>query len=229
MKTKPVLWSLILVLTLALSACGTGNANAPATGVPAVDAPATGEAEAATPAPAVQDGAGTEVLSDLLPSDYADALSARNQLALGTLRLEGTEHAVTPEQAQTLAFLWQGLKALGGDSMAASEETAAVQQQIEEAMTEAQLQAIRDMQLTSVDLNAFYEEQGIPMPTPNPDNPDAAPGSQQGRNMTDEERAARRAAREAAGEAPVEGGGAGAARRDALMDAVIALLVERAG
>lgn len=223
MKMKPVLWSLVLVLALVLSACGTGSAEAPVTSAP--------DASAATPAPAVQDGAGTEALSDLLPSDYADALSARNQLALGTLRLEGTEHAVTPEQAQTLAFLWQGLKALGGDSMAASEETAAVQQQIEEAMTEAQLQAIRDLQLTSVDLNAFYEELGIPMPTPNPDNPDAAPGSQQGRNMTDEERAARRAAREAAGEAPVEGGGggAGAARRDALMDAVIALLVERAG
>lgn len=228
MKMKPVLWSLVLVLALGLSACGTGSAEAPGTSAPVTSAP---DASAATPAPAAEDGAGTEALSDLLPSDYADALSARNQLALGTLRLEGTEHAVTPEQAQTLSFLWQGLKALGGDSMAASEETAAVQQQIEEAMTEAQLQAIRDLQLTSVDLNAFYEEQGLPIPTPNPENPDAVPGSQQGRNMTDEERAARRAAREAAGEAPVEGGGggAGAARRDALMDAVIALLVERAG
>lgn len=221
MKTKTFLWiSVIVLLTLALSACSTASA----------DAPAASTVAASSAAPALQTAAGSEVLTELLPTDYADALSARNQLALGTLRLEGTPHAVTPEQAQTLAFLWQGLKALSGTATAASEETAAVQQQITAALSAAQIAAIRDLRLTNADLNAFYEERGIPLPTGDPDNPDATPGSQRGRNMTEEERAAWRAQREASGEVPAGGGGGGmgAARRDALMDAVITLLLERA-
>lgn len=213
MKTKTVLWMLVIViLSLALSACSGAGAATP------TSAPALGAAGSAA------------VLTAVLPDDYADALSARNQLALGTLRLAGTADAVTPEQAQMLAFLWQGFKALSADTTVASEELTAVQQEITAAMGAAQLNAIRGMRLTSADLNAFYEEQGLPLPTPNLDNPDSEPGSQSGRNMTEEERAARRAEREAAGETLAEGqgGGSGAARRDALIDAVIALLAARA-
>ncbi len=217
MKTKTFLWiSGVVLLTLALSACSTTGASAPTVA-------------AGTVAPAPQTSTGSAVLTELLPTDYTDALSARNQLALGTLRLEGTAQAITPEQAQTLAFLWQGLKSLSGTSTAASEETAAVQQQITDALSAEQLAAIRDLRLTSADLNAFYEERGIPLPTGDPDNPDAEAGSHRGRNMTEEERAAWRAEREATGDGGGGGGGgAGTARRDALMDAVIALLVERA-
>lgn len=225
MKPKTYLWlTLIVLLSLALSACNAASPAAPTNVGVSASAPvgdaATGDA-----------ASGAETLSELLPSDYPDALSARNQLALGTLRLEGTAHAVTPAQAQTLAFLWQGFRTLSGNAAAAGEEIAAVQQEIMNALTAGQLEALRAMRLTSADLNAFYEERGIPLPTGDPDNPDAVPGSQRGRNMTEEERAAWRAEREAAGEVPVGGeggGGAGAARRDALLDAVITLLLERA-
>ncbi len=221
MKGKGLLWkgTLVMLLLMVLSGCGADSGQT-----------SEGVTEPVTAVVEGQMAPGTEVLSDVLPADYEDALSARNQLALGTLRLEGTEHAVTPEQAKTLAFLWQGLKTLATDSTTASEENAALQQQIAQTMTVAQLEAIRGLRLTSDDLNAFYEERGIPLPTVDPDNPDAEPGSQRGKTMTEEERAARRAAREAAGGAPVEGGGGmGAARRDALMDAVITVLLERAG
>ena len=217
MKTKTYLWlTFIVVLSLALSACN-------------VSPPASASTGASASAPVI---AGDETLGDLLPSDYPDALSARNQLALGTLRLEGTAHAVTPEQAKTLGFLWQGFRALSGSTTAAGEEIAAMQQEIMNTLTAGQLEAIRAMRLTSADLNAFYEERGIPIPAVNPDNPDAAPGAQRGRDMTPEERAAWRAEREASGEhggGGGGGGGAGAARRDALLDAVITLLLARAG
>jgi len=222
MKSKTYLWlTFIVVLSLALSACDTASPPAPASAGAPASAP-IGDISVAT---------GDDTLSELLPGDYPDALSARNQLALGTLRLEGTAHAVTPEQAKMLAFLWQGFRALSGNATAASEEIAAMQQEIMNTLTAGQLEAIRAMQLTGADLNAFYAERGIPMPTVNPDNPDAAPGSQRGRNMTEEERAAWRAEREASGESGGGGGGggAGAARRDALLDAVITLLLARAG
>ena len=222
MKTKTYLWlTFIVVLSLALSAC---NVNPPASA--SADVPASAPVDAASVI------TGDETLGDLLPSDYPDALSARNQLALGTLRLEGTAHAVTPEQAKTLGFLWQGFRALSGSTTAAGEEIAAMQQEIMNTLTAGQLEAIRAMRLTSADLNAFYEERGIPIPAVNPDNPDAAPGAQRGRDMTPEERAAWRAEREASGEhggGGGGGGGAGAARRDALLDAVITLLLARAG
>jgi len=230
MKTKTFLWiNLIIVASLALSACSAVNAGSPAS------------AEASTGSALVEDASvssaaavllSADTLGDLLPGDYPDALSARNQLALGTLRLEGSAHAVTPEQAQTLAFLWQGFRALSGSATTAGEEIAAMQQEIMNTLTAGQLEAIRAMQLTSADLNAFYAERGIPMPTVNPDNPDAVPGAQRGRDMTPEERAAWRAEREASGEhggGGGGGGGAGVARRDALLDAVIALLLARAG
>lgn len=222
MKKKDLVWLVVVLVAMLMVAtgCSSDSAQTPAG---AFEAP-TAEAEG-------QMAPGTEVLADVLPADYVGALSARNQLALGTLRLEGTEDAITPEQAETLAFLWQGLKTLSTDSTTASEENAALQQQIAQTMTAAQMGAIRRLRLTNDDLNGFYEERGIPLPTVDPDNADAEPGTQRGRDMTEAERAARRAEREAAGGVPVEGGGggAGAARRDALMDAVITMLLEKAG
>jgi hypothetical protein len=215
MKRKALLWiTIVVALSLSLSACSTGDVE-PSASVSAEDHALI-----------------TEALSELLPSDYEDALSARNQLALGTLRMEGTAHAVTPEQARTLALLWQGLRSLSALSTTAGEEIAALQQEILTTLRADQLDAIRRLRLTAADLNAFYAERGIPLPAANPDNPEAAPRSQRGRDMTEEERAAWRAEREAAGETfgggGGGGGGTGAARRDALIDAVITLLIERA-
>lgn len=146
-------------------------------------------------------------------------------MALGSLRLEGSANAVTPEQAQELMLYWQALKALSADSTAATEETTAVQTQIVEVMTPEQLEAIAAMQLIDADLNEFYVEQGVELTTP---EPGVTPQSGRNSGLSQEEREAARATAEALGPPVGTGGGGGAERRDILLDTLIELLGQRA-
>jgi len=100
-------------------------------------------------------GSGYESVS--LNTEFEGALDISGQLALGTLQLEDTEHAVTGEQAKTLLPLWQALQ--GG--VTAEDEISAVLKGIEGVMTEKQLATIADMGLTEEDMQAWMEEQGI--------------------------------------------------------------------
>ncbi len=188
--------------------------------------------------------------SAVLNTGYDDALDVGNQLALGTLKLEGTEYAVTPEQAKTLLTLWQALQ--GG--VTAEGEISAVLKGIEGAMTDEQLAAIADMELTQGDMDAWLEKQGLDMRPPGGDldpdalatrqaesggagrssggdvSPEMATRRAQFENMSDEEREAMRATLEASGGFP--GGGAGAAgggRIGVLIRPLIDMLTERAG
>jgi len=145
----------------------------------------------ATPAPADEE-ASDAYTSEALDTPYADALDASSQLVLGTLRLEGTENAVTPEQAAALLPLWQALQ--GG--VTAQAEVNAVLKQIEGTMTQEQLATIAAMQLTQEDLRAWMEEQGLGMGG-------GFPGA--GGDMSEEERQALRATVEAGG--GMQGGG----------------------
>jgi hypothetical protein len=113
-------------------------------------------AEEATPATA-DEGSGVVYTSEALDTSYDGALDASTQLVLGTMRLEGTENAVTPGQAAALLPLWQALR--GG--VTAQAELAAVLKQIEGTMTSEQLEAIAAMQLTQEDLRAWMEEQDV--------------------------------------------------------------------
>lgn len=61
------------------------------------------------PTPAAGASFGNTYVSQVLDTSYPGALNAASQLMLGTLRLEGAENAVTPEQAKTLLVLWQAL------------------------------------------------------------------------------------------------------------------------
>lgn len=169
------------------------------------------------------------VLTEALPEGYDGALSARNQLMLGSLRLAEGAQAVTPEQAQELVFYWQALKALGTSSTSASEESAALQVQILEAMTPEQVAEIAAMRLTNDDLDAFYTAQGVVFPTPEPGVTPQGQG-QGGRNsgLSPEEREAVKATAAAQGTPTGAGGGSGAARRDVLLDSLIAYLEARA-
>jgi hypothetical protein len=111
-------------------------------------------------------------------------LAGANRLVLGTLRLEGTEDAVTPAQAAELLPLWQMVE---GGSLQGDAETRAVLKQIEGQMTASQLAAIEAMSLTWQDMQAWMQEQGVEMSR----RPD--PGGQGGRgafeNMSEDERA----------------------------------------
>lgn len=131
------------------------------------------------------------------PGDGSNApnleLDGVSRLTLGTFKLEGTDNAVTPEQAAKLLPLW---KLVQGGTLTGDEETNAVIKQIEEQMTEAQLAAIDAMGLTFEDERAWMQEQGIEMPAPTGgwqggQGTPVAPGDTS--TMTDEERAQMRA------------------------------------
>lgn len=175
-----------LTLALTLAACGGG----------------------VTPAPA---SAPDTYVSPNLDTTYEGALSARNQLLLGALELDGTPNAVTPEQAATLLPLWQALKSTAQSGAAAQAEVSALLSQIESAMTAEQLAAIRAMQLTQTDLQEWATANGITLGSGT-----GQPGS--GQVLSPEARATRQAEE---GRAP---GNGGSGASTAMLDAVIAYL-----
>lgn len=195
-----ILKTFVIVLSLAVMVAGCGGA--------------------ATPAPAAAPAAS----SGGLVEDYPDALSVRNQLAFGTLRLEGTANAVTAAEAAKLAPLWQALKTLAASSTSATEEVIAVQNQISAAMTPAQIGAIAGLKLTNAMLQAYYVEIGVSVAsTP---EPGVTPQSGSLKDLPPEQREAAKATAQAQG-TPV-GGGSSSAKKDALLDNVILLLTNRA-
>ena len=139
-------------------------------------------------------------VSGALDTAYEGALPASNQLALGTLNLEETENAVTPEQAAALLPLWQAIQ---GGALQSNVERNAVLKQIEKAMTAEQLAAIAAMQLTDEYMQTWAREQGITLgPSPESLATRQAEGGGEGgpgANLSEEERAAMRATRQAGG------------------------------
>jgi hypothetical protein len=91
-----------------------------------------------------------------LSENYANALPAATQLVVGTLKLDGTDLAVTPQQAQQLLPLWEAYRTLSTSQTAAPQETAALVTQIQETMTAAQLSGIADMKLTTADFQSVF-------------------------------------------------------------------------
>lgn len=88
-------------------------------------------------------------------------LSPVMRLLIGTFRLEGTEDAITKEQAAELLPLWKGYRALSQSDTAIAAEIEGLIKQIEETMTPAQRQKIAAMNLSYADLQAIAEERGI--------------------------------------------------------------------
>ena len=112
----------------------------------------------------------------------AGELSSTTQLILGTLKLDGTENAVTAEQAAELLPLWQTMQVLSESDTAADQEIAALITQIQETMTTQQTQVIRDMNLTREDMTSIMQEQGVATGgSQNSDSQSANPSS--GRNF----------------------------------------------
>ncbi len=185
---------IILLIVLGLAACGETTATQ-------VD----NSGESAAPATA---GPLTEA--------YDEALTIKNQLLLGTLRLEDTPEAVTPEQAAQLVPLWMAMKSLTTSGAAADEEITALQNQIIDMMTPEQVEAIAAMQLTQADSQAYYIEIGISTPsTPSPDATDS---------MSSLSKEDRQATKVALG-TPV---GASSGKSVVLLDNVIELLQDKA-
>lgn len=97
-------------------------------------------------------------------ADFAQpsgSLPQATQLIIGTFKLEGTESAITSEQAADLVTLWQVYQSLSESDAASQEETNALIEQIQETMSPEQMQAITDMELTQEDVFTIMQEQGI--------------------------------------------------------------------
>jgi len=168
-----------LVLIVALSACSSA---------PAPAAPTTNQ---------------DTYTSTALDTSYEGALSIRNQLALGTLQLDGTPNAITPEQARTLLTLWQALRGTTQSGASAPAEVNALLGQIEGALTADQLAAIKDLKLTQTAFQQWATANGVTMGTGG-----GQPGS--GQSLSPEARATRQAAEGRTG-STVSGGGASTA------------------
>lgn len=90
-------------------------------------------------------------------------MSGLTLIVIGTLKLDGTEQAVTPEQAAELLPLWQVYKDLSSSDTAAQAEVDALVKQIEDTMTGEQMQAINSMGLTPQDMMTVMQELGLDM------------------------------------------------------------------
>jgi len=122
---------IILLLSLTLAACGGNSSSTP------------------------QTSTGTQF------DPNSRELPLATKLAIGTLKLEGTEYEIASDQAADLLPLWQVLNNLDGSDSAAPEEITAVTEQIQASMTSQQLQAIDDMGLTGQDIFATMQDLGL--------------------------------------------------------------------
>lgn len=135
LKKYVVMLGLVLALIIALSACSMSSASA--------TQPNNSKTSAA--------GAGTD------PAQ----IPLETRLAVGILKLEGTEWAITAEQAKTLLPLWKAVKTLSSSDTASPEEIQSLYEQIQEALTADQIQQIQSMSLSQEDLRALMEQYGI--------------------------------------------------------------------
>lgn len=86
-------------------------------------------------------------------------LPIETELAVGTLKLDGTDQDISFEQAEELVIYWQVYKELSQSETAAQAEIDGLVAQIQEAMTDDQMQAITDMNITQQDV--FTSMQGV--------------------------------------------------------------------
>ena len=126
----------------------------------------------------------------ILSESYANALPVEGQLVVGTLRLEAGV-AVDAAQAGELRPLWMAFRSLSESDSASPTEVEALVDQIQDTMTEPQLESIAEMALTGRDLMSLSEELGIEMA--------AGVGRGMAEGMTEEQREAMRAQFAAAG------------------------------
>ena len=171
-------------------------------------------------------------------TSFTGALNASNQLMLGMLRLEGTDNAITSEQAKTMLSL---MRPLQGQALKADAEVNAVLAAIEAQLTPTQLSAIAGMRLTQDDLQAWTRDNspgGGPGPGQGGAGPQGTPGALPagGGGARPAQMPTRQA--QAGGAAPqgggrpganAGGGGPGFGQSNVLLNSLIRLLVTKSG
>jgi hypothetical protein len=176
---KQILITLLVYLTLALSAC----AGTPFASEVASTAVAGQNSTSPLPAPAA---AAAASVSAALDTTYESAAPVEMQLLVGTLSLTG-DPAVTKEQASTLLPLWNDLKTISmGIALGQGQANATPQpqstnaetqaridalvSQIQAGMTAEQLKAIAAMKLTPDSAMTILQALGITMGGGQPGN-----------------------------------------------------------
>jgi hypothetical protein len=97
-----------------------------------------------------------------IPQAMQDATEV-TRLLFGTFMLEGTDLAVTPEQAAELLPLWKLYRSLLESDIAAAAEIEAVAKQLRQTMAAKQLAAMEDQEINREQLNMIMEEMGVEM------------------------------------------------------------------
>jgi hypothetical protein len=87
--------------------------------------------------------------------------SGQSQLAVDILRLEGTNQAVTADEAKQLLPLWEKVKTMSADSSTAPADLQAVYTQISQVLTSDQTQAIQQMTFDQTTMQALMQQYGI--------------------------------------------------------------------
>jgi len=151
MKTflKPITF-LLLIILLAACAAPTDTAESPTSDV----APTTETSSTASTSVPAND-------KIRLGDDYADALPASTQMIIGLLKLEETDLAIDEALAAKTLPLWQAYQALSNSDTTAEAELQAVVNQLQDAMSPEQIQAIAALQLTAESAQQMMQEQGI--------------------------------------------------------------------
>jgi hypothetical protein len=178
---KKIILSVLAVFVFVLSACGGATpANTAQVVHAATQAPAAAQPNAtAQPANASSNN-----------PDDTQALPVEYRLLLGTFKLEGTDQAVTADQAKVLLPLWQQIQKLspsmgargnapqgqpgatpaaptqGADRSDTQQQIDALVKQVQAAMTSEQLKAIDALQLTRDSVMTILKDQGISMGGP---------------------------------------------------------------
>jgi hypothetical protein len=106
----------------------------------------------------------TTISSTAVQNQDDTALSLVTRLAIGTLNLENTDQAVTPEQAGEMLTLWQAYSSLSNSDTVTQTELDALVKQIQDALTTDQLKSIEDMQITRQSMNEIIQSLGL-LPT----------------------------------------------------------------
>ena len=193
---KKFLGGILVLMMIALAAC---------TAAPTVAAQAITQ-------PAANGTVSTGEVAGLLNTAYDGAASIVTQLAVGTLNLDGTDNAVTKDEAAALLALWENLESLAPQNMrrlgsgtpgpnGTAEATpaapanpsgaddyqaklAALTAQIEAAMTSAQLNAIAAMQITQDSAATILQVKGISTEEGLPTNVQRPAGDQSGNGQS---------------------------------------------
>lgn len=133
--------SLILVVAVALGACSGGSSTA------------------AWPTPE----------GSKLDTNYSNTLPSFLVLALGTMKLDGTTDAVTPDQAWELLTLWQALRSSINTGGTGQAEVSVLVLQIEGSLTANQIAAINALKLTQGDMRSWALANGVGAGVPSPE------------------------------------------------------------